>query len=263
MFKKILIPLDGSLRAEQALELVKKLSPKNKFELILLEATSNLNFVYSVYGHGPHSYVHVSSDLLKKDDEYIKSVTEKTEKWAPDVESHLKFNMADRAIIETAIQEDVDLIIMVTRGYSGLERFLLSSVTEKVIREAPCPVLAVLDGHIPNHMLIAVDGTKFSETILEPAFALAELIKADITLTRVDIPKKQLRPIDVSEIRRFDPALADSVIYNQSNEADLYLKALHRKYSNEAEEINVMLDYDLARGRPGDHLPLYSCAEWV
>ncbi|MFT5195699.1 MAG: nucleotide-binding universal stress UspA family protein [Candidatus Promineifilaceae bacterium] len=159
-------------------------------------------------------------------------------------------------MVDVAIHEEVDLVVMVTHGYTGLERLLFSSVTEKVIRDAPCPVLAVRDGHLPKHMLIALDGTRFSETILEPAFELAKLIKADVTLARVDVPKKQLRREDVAEIRKFDRGLADTVLYNDINEADLYLKSLHRQYTDEADEINVMLDVDLARGQPGDHLPM-------
>ncbi|MFK7804882.1 MAG: universal stress protein [Anaerolineae bacterium] len=254
MFKKILVPLNGSLHAEQALELVKKLWPKNEFELVLLEATGNPNLVYSVYGFGTTSYVQVSPGCLIKNSDYIKNITEKTEHWAPQVEGFVKFDTAERAIIDVAVHEDVDLIVMVTHDYKGFERLLFKSVTEQVIRDAPCPVLAIRDGHIPKHMLIAVDGTPFSETILEPAFELAKLIKADITLARVDRVRNPLRDRDVAEIKRFDPNLADAVLYNSGQEANLYLKALWRHYLDEADEIKVNLDFDLARGRPEDRL---------
>lgn len=255
MFKKILIPLNGSLRAEQALDLIKKLLPGNDFELVLLEATGNPNLVYSVHGYGTTSYVQVRPESMINDGRYIKTAAEKAEEWAPNVEGFVKFDTAERAIVDVALHEDVDLIIMVTHGYSGLERLLFSSVTEKVIRDAPCPVLAVRDGHVPKHMLVALDGTPFSETILGPAFELAKLINADITLACVHADKKKISEADVAEIRKYDEGLANAILYNGINKADVYLKALHRIYSEEASEINVNLDIDVDRGRPGDRLP--------
>jgi nucleotide-binding universal stress UspA family protein len=50
---------------------------------------------------------------------------------------------AAATIVEVAEQKDVDLIVMATYGRSGVRRFMLGSVTEKVVRTAPCPVLAV------------------------------------------------------------------------------------------------------------------------
>jgi nucleotide-binding universal stress UspA family protein len=46
-------------------------------------------------------------------------------------------------IIETATEEDVDLIIIATHGHSGVEHILFGSTAEKVVRKAPCPVLTL------------------------------------------------------------------------------------------------------------------------
>jgi len=46
-------------------------------------------------------------------------------------------------IVEKAIVEKADIIVMSTRGKSGLSRILIGSVTEKVVGRAPCPVLSV------------------------------------------------------------------------------------------------------------------------
>lgn len=52
-------------------------------------------------------------------------------------------------VIHFAKTHDVDLVVMATRGLSGLNRFLLGSVTERVVRAAPCPVLT-LNAHQEN-----------------------------------------------------------------------------------------------------------------
>ncbi|AQL44367.1 universal stress protein UspA [Halorientalis sp. IM1011] len=48
-----------------------------------------------------------------------------------------------RAILEYVDQNDIDLVVMGTHGRTGLDRYLLGSVTEKVVRSAPVPVLTV------------------------------------------------------------------------------------------------------------------------
>jgi hypothetical protein len=58
----------------------------------------------------------------------------------------VEFGTPEIAIVKTARTQAVDLIIMATRGKSGLSRIVLGSVTEEVIRNAPCPVLAITPG---------------------------------------------------------------------------------------------------------------------
>ena len=59
------------------------------------------------------------------------------------VRQKVEFNTPEKSIVEIAKAEAVDLIIMASRGKRGLIRMFLGSVTEEVIRNAPCPVLAI------------------------------------------------------------------------------------------------------------------------
>jgi len=59
------------------------------------------------------------------------------------VQRHLATGFAYQEILNTTRKDQVDLIIMGTHGRTGLRHFLLGSVTEKVVRMAPCPVLTV------------------------------------------------------------------------------------------------------------------------
>lgn len=59
------------------------------------------------------------------------------------VDEKVELGSPYKNIVERAKSEKVDLIIMATRGRGGLTRMLLGSVTEQVIRNAPCPVLAI------------------------------------------------------------------------------------------------------------------------
>ena len=57
--------------------------------------------------------------------------------------SYVGFGAPANQIVEYAEKNDIDLIVMGTHGRSGLEKMWLGSVTEKVLRQAHCPVLVV------------------------------------------------------------------------------------------------------------------------
>ena len=69
------------------------------------------------------------------------------------VNEKVELGSPEKSIVELAKTEEVDLIIMATQGRGGLSRMFLGSVTEQVIRNAPCPVLA-----IPPHLAEVGEG---------------------------------------------------------------------------------------------------------
>jgi nucleotide-binding universal stress UspA family protein len=95
------------------------------------------------------------------------------------------------AIIEQAEADAVDLIVMGTHGRKGFDRLLSGSVSEEVVREAPCPVFTVLAGEEPtagpfvDHVLAPVDLSDQSERIADHAAELAETYDAKLTLMHV------------------------------------------------------------------------------
>ena len=62
------------------------------------------------------------------------------------VTQKVEFGTPETSIVKMAKTEEADWIVMATRGMNGLSRLVLGSVTEEVIRNAPCPVLAVPPG---------------------------------------------------------------------------------------------------------------------
>jgi nucleotide-binding universal stress UspA family protein len=62
------------------------------------------------------------------------------------VRSLVRSGVAHAEIVAAASEEQADMLVLGTHGRSGLDRLLLGSVTERVIRLAPCPVLSVRKG---------------------------------------------------------------------------------------------------------------------
>jgi nucleotide-binding universal stress UspA family protein len=74
------------------------------------------------------------------------------------VTTALRFGDPAPAIVEYARDHDIDLIVMGTHGRTGVSRALLGSVTERVVRSAPCPVLAV-PGELPFRAVAAPEAS--------------------------------------------------------------------------------------------------------
>ena len=116
-------------------------------------------------------------------------------------------------IIETAAREHADLIVMGTHGTGGFERFVLGSVTEKVLRKASCPVLTVpprveSTATLPfKRLLCPVDFSEPSVAALGFALSLAQEAEAQLTVLHVvewplDEEPIVTPPFDVPEYRR-------------------------------------------------------------
>lgn len=104
-------------------------------------------FAISVIAFFPESLAiapQLEKELAKKTREFLEIVKKKIEKENLTSETIVRLDTQPHIpIVEEAKKKNVDLIIMGTRGTSGLKRFFLGSVAQKVIGYAPCPVMVV------------------------------------------------------------------------------------------------------------------------
>lgn len=115
-------------------------------------------------------------------------------------------------ILEHARSQGSSLIVMGTHGLSGFERFMLGSVTERILRKATCPVMtvppaAVTGAKVPyTKLLCPVDFSESSLAALRLAFSLAKESDASLTLLHVfDWPPDEellVARFDAGEFRR-------------------------------------------------------------
>ncbi len=138
-FKRILIPLDGSECAENVLTLVEKLAKELKAELILLRVALASTFP----GVDP---TEAQLKVVREAESYLQRVEDRLKGRGFKVESHVRYGEDAEEILEHAAQKDIDLIAMTTHGRSGVRRFLLGSVAEKVLRHSPKPIFLIRCG---------------------------------------------------------------------------------------------------------------------
>jgi nucleotide-binding universal stress UspA family protein len=141
MYKKILVPLDGSELAEKALGHAEELAKTYDAEIILFQVAPFMH----VYGVTELVTPFVVDDKQKEAAErYLTNLTNELEKRGFKVTAKVKIGLQVAAeIIDFAKENGVDMIIMCTHGRSGITRWVLGSVAHKVLTRAETPVLLV------------------------------------------------------------------------------------------------------------------------
>jgi nucleotide-binding universal stress UspA family protein len=135
-FQRILIPLDGSDCAENVLPMVEKLATELKADLVLLRVALANTFP----GWDP---TEAQLKVVREAETYLQKVEDRLKAKGFKVESRVRYGDDAEEILDHAAQKGIDLIAMTTHGRSGVKRFLLGSVAEKVLRYSPKPIFLV------------------------------------------------------------------------------------------------------------------------
>lgn len=134
----ILLPVDGSTHADRALgytiDLVRELDGR----VLLLHCHRPFPKVI-----GEPYLQSVITRTLEDAQERLKTYRDKLSQAGTRFEDRIMEGPAGKTIVDVAVIEKCDLIVMGTRGRSDLQGLLLGSVTHRVLQTAPCPVLVV------------------------------------------------------------------------------------------------------------------------
>jgi nucleotide-binding universal stress UspA family protein len=134
--ERILVPLDGSKCAEMILPRVEELvSGKNKGICLL-----RVVFASTFPGVDP---TEAQVKVVREAEEYLKGLENGLRAKGLDVDTHVRYGDDAEEILDHAALQEIDLVAMSTHGRSGVKRFFLGSVAEKVLRHAPKPVYLV------------------------------------------------------------------------------------------------------------------------
>lgn len=141
MYKKILVPLDGSKVAEGVLPHAKSLAYSEGAELILLTVTSNpaMDIVFSDPGIAETAILE-QQEMSKT---YISSIENELKAEGFRVSNLMRVGSVAEVILGVAEELGVDVIAMSTHGRTGPARWLLGSVAERVVHNSKVPVLLI------------------------------------------------------------------------------------------------------------------------
>jgi nucleotide-binding universal stress UspA family protein len=134
MFKKILVPLDGSKLAEKILSRVEWLAKIHDAEVTLLRVALAGSFPGADPVQHQLTVVREAEEYLAKVEGWMKGVGVKAN-------SVVRYGHDAQEIVDHARDRDFDLIAMSTHGRTGLAQFVLGSVANKIINTATVPIL--------------------------------------------------------------------------------------------------------------------------
>lgn len=211
MFTKIIVPLDNSALAEQALPFALRLATVAPAKLILLHITK-LPLLLD-------DYAQEEREVVTTAQEYLESLKQKLTKTnfagyhvQPDqLETLLSYGDPAQEILRVATAREADLIVMSTHGRSGIAQLIQGSVAKHILQHSQLPVILVrptkaahpqlISEQKPTEVnkslsrdreiqpvIIALDGTKEAEQALAPAMEIALQLKAPVRLLNVAAP---------------------------------------------------------------------------
>lgn len=139
MYKKILIPTDGSEFAKKAQKHALFLAEISGAEIVAISVTEN-NFVN---GLPLDDEVYQLNQILKERSEENLKEFDKLNENDLKITHIVREGAPAKVILEVAKEENIDLIVIGSSGKSGFDRFIMGSVADKVVNSAKCAVLVI------------------------------------------------------------------------------------------------------------------------
>lgn len=249
MFTKLLVPLDGSELAERALDSAFTLAQQSEGSLVLLRvAVPQLSPATAtpIYGdYGLTLPMQSAAEAETEAETYLKQLRADRAPRGLAVWLEIAQGQVAESIVDRSTALGVDLIVMSSHGYSGLTRWMLGSVAEKVLRAAPAPVLILRSPQPIRRILIPLDGSLLSEQVLSPALAMAASLGAEVTLLRA---VHTITSEDIARLDAVEHGLGQRVVEDLHLEAERYLTGLTEKFAPDLKLKTVVVDEPAATG---------------
>lgn len=195
--ERILCPTDFSDFSERAYDYGLSLARHYDAELILLHVVRPVIIGYPEYAI-PDSVSEFYGELHEHAEEQLREFAKVHAEGGVPARVAVEEGVVTESILDFAQENAVDMIVMGTHGRRGFQRLTLGSVTERVLRKAGCPVLAVRrpthDFVVPGSkgepvhlrkILFCSDFSECSERALQYAVSLATEYKSELTLLHV------------------------------------------------------------------------------
>jgi nucleotide-binding universal stress UspA family protein len=189
MFTRILIPLDGSKTAEKVLPYARFLAGSLKLPVELLAVVDIVEMATHISADRARHLDTMIEDSVRNSEQYLRGVAGTFP--GANTKCTVEKGKAEQVIIETAADKGT-LITMATHGRSGIDRWLLGSVAEKVLRGGTNPMLLVRateeaktdGGATLKSIVVPLDGSELAETVLPTVAELAKTLKLAVVLFR-------------------------------------------------------------------------------
>ena len=229
MIKSILVPLDGSSFAEQALPWAACLSKVSGAHLELVRVHDPVP-PWTIATEGAVAATSVDPTIRDAEEQYLANGAARLEEGGfAGVTYHVLDGDTAEAIARHAEDNAFGLVVLATHGRGALSRLWLGSVSDALVRRLTVPVLLIRPAEgsaIPRaeqfrKVLVALDGSPEAESAIEPAIALTDPKRCDVILLRVVPPVPIAGDAGMAATLPIDNELTEAL----TQQATLYLEA--------------------------------------
>ncbi|HEY7699201.1 MAG TPA: universal stress protein [Vicinamibacteria bacterium] len=251
MYEKIMVPLDGSSFAEEALPLAHLLARTLKAELHLVHVVSpSPDFALK----SPEEDLAWTEFARGKTAAYLDAHAERAKAAGAPALSAVLEGHVSAALESYAESQKVDLTILTTHGRSGASRWWIGSVTDELLRSSGADLLLVRPWDETDDrtrrtsrfgkILVPLDGSKVAETALSPATRIADAFRSELVLARV-VPS----PVELTSIYGVPGVELRGEAYDaRIDEAKSYLHAVVGRLERRTAESLVIESGGAAEG---------------
>lgn len=209
MFGKIIWTTDFSENAEASLPYAEEIASRFDADLVLVHVLLDIPLFYASFIGDSSAYLSAMEKARGEASAELENLARGLRNRGVAARVTLLEGSPYKEVTQFAETEGADLIVIGSRGLSGLERVIIGSTAEKIVRNAPCPVLTVhkhpeLPLKIKN-ILLLTDLSDLSKVAFRPALELAGNLGARLTLLHIMEPGVPLA-------REDEKALADALV---------------------------------------------------
>ena len=273
IFTKMLIPLDGSELAEVVFPYAQEFAGRLDLALIFLNVYSSEE---SEFAPMRRAYVEQACEIVRRGAEEVRKTTG-VQPGVKALEARCEVVVGHPAdeILRYAEENDIDLIVMATHGRSGIKRWAIGSVADKVLSASKIPVCLVRAG-VPEEIsydkwprvtiLVPLDGSELAESVLPYFEVLAKQRGAklvDMVLLRVcepcEVPlippgsRASMTPYD-SSVRVKSDGYVKREMAKRRRETKQYLARVEKRF----KDVGLTVRSEMLDGNPADEIINYA-----
>lgn len=261
MYRTILVPLDGSERAESVIPYVENLALYEHAKVVFAEAIEPAT--RSAVVDLEQEEVTFTPQKVTQVKRYLQSWQEKFQAKGFTAEILLLRGVAVDAILHAVEFVNADLVAMSSQGRTGLAKMFYGSVVSGVFNRLRRPLLVVHTGvemaAAPNRtILVPLDGSKYSEKVIPHAKGIAKLYGAQLLLVRVvRTSDRETAVVDINQNFQ-DPQVSEPLFnkVGKHQEIERLQKAKDYllKWQENLQRSGFNVDVNLMYGRPVDSI---------
>ncbi len=247
-FNRILVPLDGSELAEQAIPFARAVA-RDTGTLIYAQVVPKAEAIHGLTGGTVASASEVGTMFEQTATGDLDKAAQRWQGIAPNYETVIGVGDPSESILQLAKMRNCDLIVIASHGRGALGRWTFGSVADRLTRTSDLPVLIIRPrdvnvehGAIPSfsRILLPTDGSALSRSAVDEAAALGKHLGQEVVLVRAVFPEAELAPT-----AGFDAVYAPEIYEELSNsleeDARKSLDATAQMVRDEGAEVAIQL----------------------